>query len=57
MVAPIGYSGFLLGPPLIGLLARSIGIGHALWVVGGLAAIMVAFAGATRERQRDEAMP
>jgi hypothetical protein len=26
-------------------------------VVGGLAAIMVVFAGATRERQRDEAMP
>lgn len=57
LVAPLGYTGFLLGPPLIGLLARSIGIAHALWAVGALAAIMVAFAGATRERRRDPAIP
>lgn len=51
-VAPIGYAGFLVGPPLIGLLAQHLGLGHALWTVGGLAAIMFLLAGVTRERPR-----
>ena len=32
-VSTIGYGGFLLGPPLIGLLANEIGLGTALWVL------------------------
>jgi fucose permease len=48
-VTPIGYSGFLFGPPLIGLLAQSIGLNRALWVVGALALVMVVCAGAARE--------
>lgn len=50
LVTPMGYSGFLFGPPLIGLLAHSFGLERALWTVGALAAVMVALAGATRER-------
>jgi MFS family permease len=36
-VSTIGYGGFLIGPPLIGLLAQEIGIGHALWILPFLA--------------------
>ena len=32
-VATIAYAGFLVGPPLIGSLAHSVGLDHALWVV------------------------
>lgn len=32
-VSTIGYGGFLVGPPLIGLLANEIGLGSALWVL------------------------
>jgi hypothetical protein len=32
-VSTIGYGGFLIGPPLIGLLAHEVGIGDALWVL------------------------
>ena len=32
-VSTIGYAGFLIGPPLIGLLAHSVGLGRALWVL------------------------
>lgn len=32
-VSTIGYGGFLLGPPLIGLLANEIGLATALWVL------------------------
>jgi fucose permease len=49
-VTPIGYSGFLFGPPLIGLLAQQIGLNRSLWVVGALAVVMIALAGAARER-------
>ena len=41
-VTTIGYGGFLLGPPLIGLLAEQVGLGRALLVLlvlaGGIAA-------------------
>jgi fucose permease len=47
-VATIAYPGFLVGPPLIGTLAHSIGLDDALWVVVGLAAGMVALAGNAR---------
>jgi MFS family permease len=36
-VSTIGYGGFLVGPPLIGLLAHEIGLGAALWVLPVLA--------------------
>jgi len=49
-VTPIGYSGFLFGPPLIGLLAQAIGLNRSLWVVGALAIVMVVCGGAARER-------
>jgi MFS family permease len=35
-VSTIGYGGFLIGPPLIGVLAQQIGIGHALWILPAL---------------------
>ena len=35
-VSTIGYGGFLVGPPLIGLLAQQVGIGHALWILPAL---------------------
>jgi fucose permease len=35
-VSTIGYGGFLIGPPLIGLLAQQVGIGHALWILPAL---------------------
>ena len=43
-VSTIGYGGFLLGPPLIGLLAHSVGLGRALWVLApmGLAIAFLA---------------
>lgn len=43
-VSTIGYGGFLLGPPLIGLVANEIGLGRALWVlpVLGLGIVLLA---------------
>ena len=35
MVATIAYSGFLVGPPLIGTIAHATGLDTALWVVVG----------------------
>jgi hypothetical protein len=32
-VSAVGYAGFLIGPPLIGLLARVYGLAQALWVL------------------------
>jgi hypothetical protein len=43
-VSTIGYGGFLLGPPLIGLLAELTGLGHALLVLLVLAAGIVVLA-------------
>jgi fucose permease len=40
VVSTIGYGGFLVGPPLIGLLAGHVGLGGALWVVAGLGAVL-----------------
>lgn len=43
-VSTIGYGGFLLGPPLIGLLGERIGLGNALWIlpVLGLGIVLLA---------------
>ncbi|MCW4457162.1 MFS transporter [Microbacterium sp. MPKO10] len=49
-VAIIGYCAFLVGPPLIGLLADHIGLLNALFVVLGLIAIAGIASPAARER-------
>ena len=43
-VSTIGYGGFLIGPPLIGLLAQQVGIGTALWILPALAVGIVILA-------------
>jgi fucose permease len=50
-VTTIGYGGFLLGPPLIGLLAEQAGLGRALLVLLVLAAGIAALAPAVRSRR------
>ena len=50
-VATIGYGGFLVGPPLIGILAEHIGLGRALLVLLLLAGTIVILAPATRSRR------
>jgi predicted MFS family arabinose efflux permease len=43
-VSTIGYTGFLLGPPLIGLLAQEITLGRALWVLPVMGVAILALA-------------
>ena len=50
VVATIGYGGFLLGPPLIGVLAERVGLGRALLVLLVLAGAIAALAPAVRSR-------
>jgi predicted MFS family arabinose efflux permease len=50
-VTSIGYGGFLLGPPLIGLLADRVGLGRALLVLLVLAAGIATLAPAVRSRR------
>jgi len=47
-VSTVGYAGLLIGPPVIGILADHIGIGHALLVLPLLAAAISALAPAVR---------
>jgi predicted MFS family arabinose efflux permease len=44
-VSSLGYTGFLTGPPVIGLLAEGLGLGGALAVVCGLLILAAALAG------------
>lgn len=46
VVTSIGYLAFLLGPPLVGLLADEHGVRHALLAAAGLLAVGLAAAGA-----------
>jgi MFS family permease len=55
-VTTIGYGGFLLGPPLIGLLAEQVGLGRALLVLLVLAGGIATLAPAVRSR-RSRAAP
>jgi len=48
MVSTIAYSGFLVGPPLIGTLAHAFGLDRALWVVVGLTVGMLLLARSAR---------
>jgi MFS family permease len=51
-VSTIGYGGFLLGAPTIGLLAHVMPLLHALLVVAAFAILIVVLAPAARERGR-----
>jgi MFS family permease len=46
----IGYSGFLLGPPLIGFAADAVGLRSALFLIVGMSLAAVALAPALRPR-------
>ncbi|HJT03195.1 MAG TPA: hypothetical protein VJ757_06145, partial [Pseudonocardiaceae bacterium] len=48
VASSIGYTGFLAGPPLIGVLADSAGILRALLVVLGALALGLLVSGASR---------
>jgi predicted MFS family arabinose efflux permease len=50
-VTTIGYGGFLIGPPLIGVLAERVGLGRALLVLLVLAAGIAGLAPAVRARR------
>jgi predicted MFS family arabinose efflux permease len=49
-VATLAYTGFLVGPPLIGTFAHEVGLADSLWVVVALALGIFALAGKARER-------
>ncbi len=49
VVASIGYTAFLAGPPLIGFLGDNVGVLRALTVAAGLLALAAMIAGTTRE--------
>ena len=48
VVSSIGYTAFLAGPPLIGLVAGTAGILRALFVVPGALALGLLTSGASR---------
>jgi MFS family permease len=50
-VATIGYGGFLLGPPLIGLLANEIGLGTALWLLTAMGVAIAVLSPAVAPRR------
>jgi MFS family permease len=52
VVSSVGYTAFLAGPPLIGLLAEHAGILHALFVVPGALVLALLASGAARPRVR-----
>jgi MFS family permease len=51
VVASIGYTAFLAGPPLIGFLGDHVGVLRALTVAAGLLALAILIAGACRPIQ------
>lgn len=56
VVASIGYTAFLAGPPLMGLLGDQVGVLKALTVTAGLLALAAAVAGTTRPLAPDAAV-
>jgi fucose permease len=52
VVTTIGYTAFLAGPPLLGLLGDHVGVLHSLLVVGGLAILALFAVPAVREPVR-----
>lgn len=55
VASTLGYSGFLVGPPLIGLTAEVIGLPSALVIVAVMGAIIAVLAGWARESAADTA--
>jgi len=53
VVASIGYTAFLGGPPLIGFLADHVGVRDALWVVLAVLAVAVVVASAARPERAE----
>ncbi len=53
VVASIGYFANLAGPPAIGVLAQSVGLLHALWLI--VAMFLAAFTAASSFRPRPAA--
>jgi predicted MFS family arabinose efflux permease len=54
-VSTIGYGGFLLGPPMVGILASHVGLGAALYSLLGLAAGIVGLSAAAAPRRSSQA--
>ncbi|GAA1886426.1 MFS transporter [Lapillicoccus jejuensis] len=50
VVAAIGYTSSLVGPPVVGLVADRVGLLDALWIVAALLAVAAALAPAVRAR-------
>lgn len=57
VVASIGYTAFLAGPPVVGFLGNRVGILHALTVTAGLLALAAAIAGSCRAPAPLERVP
>jgi MFS family permease len=57
VVSTIGYVGFLVCPPLLGMVADLVPLDRALLLVAGFAALVMMFAGATRSRQMPPPIP
>lgn len=47
-VSTAGYTGFLVGPPVIGLVAELVGLGGALYIVVALSATIIFLSGTVR---------
>ena len=53
-VSTLGYGGFLLGPPLVGILAEHVGLGNAMYSLLALAAGIVGLSAAAAPRRSTE---
>ncbi|WP_375424008.1 MFS transporter [uncultured Friedmanniella sp.] len=57
VVASIGYTAFLAGPPLVGFLGGHVGVQHALTVTAALLALAIAIGGTIRPLVPEGAAP
>jgi MFS family permease len=57
VVASIGYMAGLAAPPVIGALAQSAGLLHALWIIAALFGVAFAVSGVLRPRPATPAAP
>jgi predicted MFS family arabinose efflux permease len=57
VVASIGYFANIAGPPAIGVLAQSVGLLHALWLIALMFVVAFAAAGSFRPRPAARATP
>jgi len=56
-VSTLGYGGFLVGPPLVGILAEHVGLGNALYSLLALAVGIIGLSAAAAPARRTEAAP